>query len=141
MVNLRRLPQSLTDLATTKALLDALIRSLEDLLMSACTRCGLEPGQNILEVTGQGQLGEVSQWVHACGQCGAPDQLMVLSEATRTMAEDVRARARLSATWVLTVLVITCALALMSLYHPGSKLGQIPVFSELSNPTLLAPAN
>ncbi len=141
MVNSRRLPQCLTDIATTKARLDALIRSRENLLMSACTRCGLEPGQNILEMTDEGRLGEPSQSVRACKQCGAPSQLMALSEAARTTAHEARARARLSAIWVLTVLVITCALSLISLYHPGSKQEQIPVLSEFSNLTLQAPAN
>lgn len=122
-------------------LLDALIRSSEDLVMSACTRCGFGQAQELFETTGQGHSVESVQFAYACGECGAPSQLMALSEAAKAMAHDARARARLSSIGVLTVLVITCALSLFSLYHPGSKQGPILVFSKLSNQAAQPPAN
>ncbi len=109
--------------------------------MSACTRCGFGQAQDLIETTGQGKLGEPAKFVSACGQCGAPSQLMALSEAAKAMAHDARTRARLSSIGVLTVLVITCALCLFSLYHPGAKQRPILVFSKLSNQAVQPPAN
>jgi hypothetical protein len=141
IVNCGRFPQSLTDLVTTIALLDALIRSAEELMMSACTRCGVEQTQYLSETTGHAQLGEPGKFVHACGQCGAAGQLMALSEAAKANTLDAMAQARLSSIWVLTILVITCVLSLLSLYHPGAKQGPILVFSKLANQVLTPPAN
>jgi hypothetical protein len=131
----------LTDTVTTIALLDALIRSAEELMMSVCTRCGFEQTQYLLETTGQAQLGEPGKFAYACGQCGAPSQLMALSEAAKAITRNARAQARLSSMWVLTILVITCLISLLSLYHPGSKQGPLLGFSKLSAQVAPPPEN
>jgi hypothetical protein len=110
-------------------------------MMSACTRCGFEQTQYWLETTGLAQRGEPGQFVHACRQCGAPSQLMALSEAAKAITRNARAQARLSSMWVLTILVITCLISLFSLYHPGSKQGPLLVFSKLSAQAVPPPAN
>jgi hypothetical protein len=89
--------------------------------MSNCLHCGLrrDPTEGDAEPA------------QACRQCGVSTHFFGGRDASFATTVVDRAGARVSAVWILMILLVTCCLSLLSIYHPEAKQGPFLVFSKL----------
>jgi hypothetical protein len=79
--------------------------------MSLCLRCDSAQSQQLSEASCNHQRGARIDAFQPCSLCGAPSRLMLLSEQARAAGIQAQGHAKLSARWVLAILVCTCAMA------------------------------
>jgi hypothetical protein len=99
--------------------------------VTTCMYCDQAQGHNLMEATKRRGSAPGFDSAQACAKCELPLTLMQLSEATRLACLKEKARAKVSANWVLAILAVTCVLLLLNMHPQRAKESGFNLLSSL----------